>query len=91
MFFFSASETWCFARLLPVMIAHLIPDDNAHWLHFLELFDIVDIVFAPVIAKNTPAHLQVLIESNLSNFVSLYPDASVIPKQHYLLHLPRLY
>lgn len=84
-----ASEMWCFARHLPQMIGHLIPFNNPHWLHFLELLDIVDTVCAPVMEKNTAASLQVLVESNLKSFVELYAAATVIPKQHFLLHLAR--
>ena len=84
-----ATETWSLCRLLPVMVGHKIPEDNMHWLHYLELLEILDIVCAPIVHKNTPALLQMIIESNVTSFVSLYPTASVIPKIHYLLHLPR--
>ena len=71
------------------MIGHLIPLSGSNWLHFLELLDIVDMACAPVIGKNTAASLQVLVESSLQTFTELYPAASVIPKQHYLLHMAR--
>lgn len=84
-----AAETWTFGRLLPIMIGHHIPHDDSHWMHFLQLLDIVDIVFAPILHKDYPASLLVLIEDNLHRFVRLYPTANVIPKMHHLLHLPR--
>ena len=71
------------------MIGHHIPDGEPHWEHFIELLDILDIVCAPVLHVNSPARLQVLIESSLSTFTVLYPANTVIPKMHYLLHLPR--
>lgn len=48
-FFYAATETWIFGRLLPLMIGHLIPKDDSNWNHFLELLDILDIVFAPIV------------------------------------------
>lgn len=84
--FLAASETWSLCRLLPVMIGHLIPEDDDHW---LQLLDIMDIVCAPIVHKNTPAYLQVLVESNLSTFVTLYPANNVILKIHNLLHIAR--
>ena len=55
-----ATETWSLCRLLPVMIGHLIPEDQIHWKHYL---DILDIVCAPTVHTNTPAHLQIFINS----------------------------
>lgn len=78
-----------FARLLPIMIGHRVPHGEPHWVHFLQLLDIMEIVFAPVLEENVPATLLVSIESNLRTFVTLYPTSNVIPKMHYLLHLPR--
>ena len=85
----TATETWCLGRYLPVMIGHQIPCDDPYWAHYLQLLDILDILCAPVIHRNTPAYLQVLLESNLITFRELYPQAKIIPKIHYLLHMPR--
>lgn len=71
------------------MIGHLIPEDQPNWKHYLEILNILDIVCATVVHTNTPGCLQVLIESSLSTFRDLYPGNSVIPKMHYLLHLPQ--
>ena len=57
-----------FARLLPIMIGnhgHHVPHEEPHWVHFLQLLDIMEIVFAPVLEENVPATLLVSIESNL--------------------------
>ena len=40
-----ASQMWTLGRLLPVMIGHIIPEDNAHWVHYLEVLDIMDLFF----------------------------------------------
>ena len=46
---------------------------------------------APVITHDEVAYLQVLIqEDHHTTFRDLYPDAIVIPKMHYIVHMPRL-
>ena len=84
-----ASQMWCLARLLPVMIGALVPEDDCHWSHFLQLLDIMDVVLSPVVHPDMPAFLQTLIADNLETFRELYPEESIIPKMHYLIHTPR--
>lgn len=69
------------------MIGHFVPDDDVHWKHYLQLLDIVDIVFSPKIRPGIPGYLEVLIEENLLKFTEIY-SSPVIPKMHYLIHLP---
>ena len=71
------------------MIGHLIPEDDAQWQHYLQLLDIMDILFCPEVSPGAPGVLEVLIEENLEEFTSLYPGQSVIPKMHFITHMPR--
>ena len=71
------------------MIGHHVPENQENWVHYLGILDILDIVCATVIDQNSAAYLQVLIELSLSSFVDLYPGNNMIPKMHYLLHLPQ--
>lgn len=80
---------WTLGRLLPIMIGHLISDDNPHWKHYLEILDIVNLIFSPTVHPETPGYLEVLIEDNLHTFTVLYPEQAVIPKMHFLVHIPR--
>lgn len=84
-----ASQMWTLGRLLPIVIGHLIPDDNPHWKHYLETLDIVDLIFLPTVRPETPGYLEILIEDNLHTFTVLYPEQGVIPKMHFLIHIPR--
>ena len=68
-----ASQTWCLARFLPLLIGDLIPNDEVHWEHFLSLVNIVDYVFAPVTSEAIATHLEFLIEDFLLEFRELYP------------------
>jgi len=80
---------WTLGRLLPVMIGHKIPEENAHWLHYLELLDIVDLLFSPIVGPETPGYLELLLQQNLKTFTHLYPDHNVLPKMHFLIHTAR--
>ena len=85
---FIASQMWTLGRLLPAMIGHLVPEDNAHWSHYLEVLDIMDLLFSPLVHPETPGYLEVLLEQNLDTFRRLYPGHSILPKMHFLVHTP---
>lgn len=40
------------------------------------------------IAPGTIGYLRVLIEEHHTQFKTLYPEHSIIPKMHYMLHYP---
>ena len=81
---------WLFARLLPMIIGDLIPNDDEYWELFLQMMDIVDILFSPSITEDHAAYLTVLINDHHEEFRRLYPGHSVLPKQHFMVHMPRL-
>ncbi|KAG1681703.1 hypothetical protein GQR58_011697 [Nymphon striatum] len=56
-------------------------------LHLLER--IIRLIFAPIINRDQIPYLQVLIEEYLERFKELYPQCSIIPKMHYMIHMPR--
>ena len=80
---------WTLARLLPVMIGQYIDEDDKHWNHFLQLLEIMEYTFSPTVLPTTPAHLKVIIESNLTSYQELYPDSTFTPKMHYIVHIPQ--
>jgi len=45
---------WCRGRSLPMMIGHFVPHNDPHWLHFLRLQEIMELVFAPTVHPDTP-------------------------------------
>ena len=79
---------WCLAIHLPLVIGDFIPSDNEKWHLFLKLLEITSICFSPVLSEEMIAHLQVLIEDHHTMFCSLYPQCSVIPKMHFMIHMP---
>ncbi len=86
--YFLASQMWCLARLLPLIIGEIIPEYNDHWDNFLVLLKISDYVFSPVSSNGVAAYLATLIEDYLQTFTELYPDCPIIPKQHYMVRIP---
>ena len=72
------------------MISSFIPEDDPHWCHYTSLLQILQYALAPEIVQDEVAWLKMLITNFLSEFIVLYPNASVIPKMHYMVHFPRL-
>lgn len=72
------------------MVGNLIPEDDENWRNYLTLITCMDILLAPCITEDEVAYLQLLIEQHHESFMDLYPDASIIPKMHYMIHMPRL-
>lgn len=70
------------------MIGDQIDDQMENWHCFLKLWNIVQICTAPAIAKADAAYLKVMISDHHTMFKRLYPNASIIPKMHYLIHIP---
>ena len=86
---FTASETLArLARMLPLIIGDLVPEDNPFWKLFLLLLEILDLVMSP---RSTPAiasYLRQLIQEHYTYFCELYPDCPLTPKLHYMIHIP---
>jgi hypothetical protein len=81
---------WCLATHLPLLIADLIPGENAHWILFLQLLEITQICFSPTISKDQVAFLQIMICDHHHEFRRLYVECSIIPKMHFMIHMPTM-
>ena len=79
---------WCFARLLPLMIGELVPPQDPKWENFILMLTITGYLFAPVTSAEIVPYLKVLIEEHHEAFCVLYSGSSIIPKMHYVIHLP---
>ena len=85
-----ASQMNLFGHILPLLIGDLIPDDDQYWELSLKLMDIVDILFSPKTSDDYAAYLSTLIYEHHHDFRRLYPDCTIIPKMHFMIHMPRL-
>ena len=72
------------------MIGSLVPDVDGHWKNYLLILEISQLLLAPEILKDEVGYLGVLINEHHVAFAQLYPNESIIPKMHYLIHTPRL-
>ena len=84
--YFLAAQWWFLARKFPLMIGDMIPENDKHWENFLLLLTILNYLMAPVISSDNVAFLRLLIEQHHIGFKELYPDCSITPKFHYLVH-----
>ena len=85
----SASQMLLLLAIIPFLIADLIPHENPHWNCFLLLIKICQICISWQIDSGMIDYLQVLIEDNHTIFTKLYPNLTVTPKMHYMIHYPR--
>ena len=66
-----------------------MPENDDKWKLFLHFLSILDYVFAPTTNSDIIAYVRVLIGQHLTRFRELYPDCSILPKQHYMVHIPQ--
>lgn len=86
LYFALAAQMWCFCRMLPFMIGHLIPTGDEHWVNFLRLLEIIDLLMAPCITHQLITYLGDLIKEHHEEFTRLYPSCSITPKFHFMIH-----
>ena len=77
---------WCLGRLLSLMIGNDVPQGDKSWSCFLLLLTIIDYVFAPSV--EILDYLKELIDTHHQLFKEVYPLSPIIPKLHYVIHIP---
>ena len=75
---------------MPFMIGKYIHKEDLYWENYLIMLRITNYLMAPEVTSDEISYITILIEEHHSNFCTLYPNASIIPKMHYLVHMPRL-
>ena len=89
-YFVTAAQLWLFARVLPLLVGRHIPDDDERWENFKRMMEIVDRLFCPKVTEDDATYIKWLINDHHHEFCRLYPEMSVIPKMHFMVHMPRL-
>lgn len=69
------------------MVGELVPEDDPHWICYLDLLRILCMVTAFEITEDAVETLTLLVQNYLFQYNSLYPN-SITHKLHSLLHLP---
>ena len=69
--FVAATQMWCLARILPLLIGDVVPESDP-WENFLCRLKIEEIGFSPASSTQLAAFLVVLIEQYLYDFGTLH-------------------
>lgn len=73
---------------VPFIIGLKVPETDARWKNFVRLIQILILATSPCCDWTTSAELTQLIFDHHHAFARLYPKVSIIPKMHYMVHLP---
>lgn len=84
----SAAETLCLIRFLPLMIGHLIPENNEHWKIIIYLRRILDILTSRVTTESRCKLLKYLVDKHHTLYLELF--GLLKPKYHFLIHYYRM-
>ena len=83
-----AANMWLLAQVLPIILRKFVTTDSHHWECFSSLLEIMGIAFSTRISLETIVYLKSAIKNHLLLFKNTFPDAPIIPKQHFLVHIP---
>ncbi len=83
-------ENWTLLRLLPLMLGHLIPEDELAWQVLLDLKDIVELAVARFHTDDTIAYLECKITEHRQKYTELFPGVVLRPKHHFVEHYAEL-
>jgi len=84
----NSGRMWCLLRLLPLMIGPSVPQEDEHWKFLLELKQICEMVFAYKLTESHLSYLEIKIQDHLNSFKDLFPSRRLLPKHHFMLHMP---
>lgn len=82
---------WLLARILPLLVGDYVDEEeDQHWQLYLQMMNIVDLIFCPKTSHDHAAYISTLISDHHSTFSQLYDGRSIIPKMHFMVHMPKL-
>lgn len=84
----NAARMWLLTQVLPLILSSLVDTETEHWACFASLLEIMAISFSNTIAQETILYLKAAVKEHLALFKRVFPDAPIIPKQHFLVHIP---
>lgn len=82
---------WLLARILPLLVGDfVVEEEDERWHLYLQLMEIVDLMFCPKTSHDHAAYVATLISDHHSTFCKLYSYRNIIPKMHFMVHMPKL-
>ena len=85
-----AVQCWCFLRLLPLMVGSKVTVGDRVWDILTSIQDVVQVCTSPQVDPALCDFLADLIEMFLEKFFTEFPENSMKPKFHYIIHYPQL-
>ncbi len=82
-----ASCSLTLAYVLPLVLGENLDTDDPHYRHFLGMIQVVVFAFSPFADDACASKLEQLLHSYCTQFKHLYPNSTIKPKMHYMLHL----
>lgn len=84
---FTAAETLCFVRHFGLIIGDYITvEDKQLWRFYEVIVEIVNILLSPTVRCNDKILLRNLITEHHSLYLKLFPNETLKPKHHNMLH-----
>jgi hypothetical protein len=83
----SASKMLSVARAMPFVLPSVLERGDDLLVFMQELLEISNILLAPVLQLATTQALRELVSIHLKNFRNTFPECTIIPKQHCLIHI----
>lgn len=85
----SASACLTLLDILPFILSTKIPHDNPKLLNFILLIKIVFLSTSPYALEQSARELAEAIKVHHESFLREYPDVTLKPKFHFLIHFPK--
>ena len=82
----SSGQMLILLKILPYILNSIKGHNYVKFI--IELIEITQIIFAPLLFRETLQKLRAMIEKHLKTFRELFPENNITLKQHYMLHFP---
>lgn len=85
-----AVQIWSLLRFLPLVLHELVPTKNLYVTLLQHLCYLTSIVFSPCFTPGVLIFLEDFIADHLTMFKNAFPDVTLKPKHHFLIHYPNI-
>ena len=87
----NSENTRILCKVFPFILDYLHVNKNTEiYLFLMDMLSIIQISFSPVISEETVQYYKDLIANYLKSYAQLFPNCTLKPKHHFLVHLPNL-
>ena len=87
---YNASQARVFLKLFPFIVGPLVDMQDEYFKYIVDLMEIVSLTFSPVVTSFGLDSLEEKIAKHLANFKELFSEQNLLPKHHYMIHIPNM-